>query len=266
MSSARRVSAIDVAWAVICALVAVALCAMSAQSGWNVTSTYGGGSGVYQVLVLGALVVPTNDSDSRGRPDGRCVVVVGVPGEAAAAMSALDGAARGLGWVVLSAHTWRSPAGVVVSAGATPPAEPGGETILEPGKVDKIKTFKTGFARLALDARVPVIPCCVIGLSERRMPTIPGPLVDKVIKHPKAGQGYSSVMYKRAACRIGVPLDFGDLYDKPVNKQLLDLITNKVRQIIMKLYNGEDLDRFLTGETPFDFAYERVGSGVKKLL
>ena len=57
MSSARRVSAIDVAGAVICALVAVALCAMSAQSGWNVTSTYGGGSGVYQALVLGALVV-----------------------------------------------------------------------------------------------------------------------------------------------------------------------------------------------------------------
>jgi len=211
MSSARRVSAINIAGAVICALAAVALCVVTAQSGWGVTSTYGGGSGVYQVLVLGALVdglfvavlvllalrclhvavrrraavlavsvlvtlastlppavlgaaeqargaraekaacrpevvrdvlplaravgrvVPTNDSDSRGRPDGRCVVVVGVPGEAAAAMSALDGAARGLGWVVLSAHTWRSPAGVVVSAGATPPAEPGGETILELG-------------------------------------------------------------------------------------------------------------------------------------
>jgi len=142
----------------------------------------------------------------------------------------------------------------------------GGDTILDPGKVDKIKSFRTGFARLALEARVPVIPCTVIGVSERRMPKIPGPLVEKLVKHPEAGQGYSSVMYKRAACRIGVPLDFGDLYDKPVNKQLLDLITSKVRQIIMKLYNGDDLDRFLTGETPFDFAYERVGSGVKKLL
>jgi hypothetical protein len=211
MSSARRVSAINVAGAVICALVAVALCVMSAQSGWGVTSTYGGGAGVYQVLVLGALVdgllvavlvlvalrclhvavrrravvlvvsvlvtlgsmlppaalgaaeqargaraeqtacspnvvrdvlalaravgrvVPTNDSDTFGRPDGRCVVFVGVPGKAAAAMSALDGAARGRGWVVLSARTWRSPAGVVVSAGATPPREPGGETLLELG-------------------------------------------------------------------------------------------------------------------------------------
>jgi 1-acyl-sn-glycerol-3-phosphate acyltransferase len=142
----------------------------------------------------------------------------------------------------------------------------GGDTILDPGKADKIKHFKTGFARMALEARVPIIPCAVIGIAERRMPTIPGPLVEKLIKHPKAGQGYSSVMYKRAACRIGAPLDLGDLRDKPVNKQLLDLISNKVRQIVMKLYNGEDLDRFMTGETPFDFAYERVGSGTKKLL
>lgn len=142
----------------------------------------------------------------------------------------------------------------------------GGETILDPGKADKIKKFKTGFARLALEAKVPIIPCAVIGISERRMPTIPGPWVEKVIKHPKAGQGYSSVVYKRAACRIGRPLDLGDLCDKPVNKQLLDLISNKVRQIVIKLYNGDDLDRFMTGEIPFDFAFERVGSGAKKLL
>ena len=142
----------------------------------------------------------------------------------------------------------------------------GGETIMDPGKVDRIKKFKTGFARLALEARVPVIPCTVIGLAERRLPSVPAPYVEKITKIPEAGNGYSSVMYKRAMCRIGVPLDFGDLYDKPVNKALLELITDKVRQIVMKLYNGEDLDRFLTGETPFDFAYERVGGGTKKLL
>lgn len=142
----------------------------------------------------------------------------------------------------------------------------GGETIMDPGKVDRIKKFKTGFARLALQARVPVIPCAVIGLAERRLPTLPAPWVEKVTKMPDTTAGYSSVMYKRAMCRIGRPLDFGDLYDRPVNKALLDLITNKTRQIVMKLYNGEDLDRFLTGETPFDFAYERIGGGTKKLL
>jgi len=142
----------------------------------------------------------------------------------------------------------------------------GGETIMDPGKVDKIKRFKTGFARLALEARVPVIPCAIIGLAERRMPSIPAPVVEKVTRLPQGADAFASVIYKRARCRIGIPLDFGDLYDEPVNKALLELITNKVRQIIMKLYNGDDLDRFLTGETPFDFAYERVGSGTKKLL
>ena len=142
----------------------------------------------------------------------------------------------------------------------------GGETIFEPGKVEKIKRFKTGFARLALDARIPVIPAAIIGLVERRLPTVPGPVVEKLVKHPQSEKGYSSVMYKRARVRIGVPLDFGDLYDRPVTKALLDLISTKVRSIIVNLYNGEDLDRFLTGETPFDFAYERIGVGTKKLL
>ncbi|MBU4302576.1 MAG: 1-acyl-sn-glycerol-3-phosphate acyltransferase [Actinobacteria bacterium] len=142
----------------------------------------------------------------------------------------------------------------------------GGETIFDPGKVEKITPFKTGFARLALEARVPVIPVAIIGSGERRLPTVPGPVVEKVVKHPKSEKGYSSVIYKRARCRIGLPLDLGDLYDNPINKKLLDLVTSKVRQIVMKLYNGEDLERFMTGEIPFDFAYERIGGRTKKLL
>jgi hypothetical protein len=211
MSSAFRVSAINLAGAVFCALAAVALCVMSARSGWNVTSTYGGGIGVYPMLLLGAVVVglfvavlvllalrclhlavrrravviavsvlvtlasmlppaalgaaaqargvraeetacrpdvvrdvlalaraagrvvPTNDSVSIGRPDGRCVVLVAVPGEAAAATSTLGGVARVLGWVVLPAQTWRSPAGVVVTAEVRPRQESGGETLVDLG-------------------------------------------------------------------------------------------------------------------------------------
>jgi hypothetical protein len=212
MSPTRRVSAINVAGAIICALAAVALCGLSAQSGWDVTSTYGGGSGVAQVLVLSALVVslvvavlillalrylhvavrrravvvalvalvtlfgilapaafgaaahargvraetlacrpdvvrdvlalaraagrvvPTNGSESLGRTDGRCVAVVAVPGETAAAVKTLDGAARGLGWASLSARTWRSPAGVVVAATeSVPHADSVGETVVDLG-------------------------------------------------------------------------------------------------------------------------------------
>lgn len=142
----------------------------------------------------------------------------------------------------------------------------GGETILEPGKVEKIRRFKTGFARLALKARVPIIPAAIIGEAERRLPTIPAPVVEKVVKDPSLAKGYSSVMYKRARCRIGKPLDLGPLYDEPINKKVLELVSSKARAIVMRLYNGEQLERFLTGEIPFDFAYERVGGRAAKLL
>ncbi|HEY5532582.1 MAG TPA: lysophospholipid acyltransferase family protein [Candidatus Anoxymicrobiaceae bacterium] len=138
----------------------------------------------------------------------------------------------------------------------------GGEALMEPGKAEKITRFKTGFARLALQARAPVIPCAVIGLSERRMLGVPGPYVEMLTEN-EANREYSSVVYRRAACRIGVPVDLGELYDEPVTKDLLELVSTKVRAIVIKLYNGEDLDRFLIGEVPFDFANERVGGGGK---
>ena len=49
-------------------------------------------------------------------------------------MSILDGAARGLGWVAPSARTWRSSAGVVVTAAESIPHEDSaGETVVDLG-------------------------------------------------------------------------------------------------------------------------------------
>jgi len=49
-------------------------------------------------------------------------------------MSILDGAARGLGWVALSVRTWRSSAGVVVTAAESIPHEDSaGETVVDLG-------------------------------------------------------------------------------------------------------------------------------------
>lgn len=213
MSSPRGVPAINVVGSALCAMAAVALCALSARSGWDFTSTYGlgNGNGILAALVLGALVVsllvallvllalrwlrapvrrrgvvlavsalvtlgsmfpfaasgaaahergvraealacradvvrdvlvlaraggrvvPGNGSDTAGRPDGRCVAVVAVPGDAAAAMRTLNGTARGLGWGAPSARTWRSPAGVVVTAETKPHADSTGETVVDLG-------------------------------------------------------------------------------------------------------------------------------------
>ncbi len=141
----------------------------------------------------------------------------------------------------------------------------GGETIMDPGKSERIKRFKTGFARLALEAKVPIIPAAVIGLSERRLPSLPGSYVEKMAKMPGNKGEYSAVVYRRAMCRIGYPIDLAELHDEPITRSLLDMISTKMRQVVTRLYNGEDLERFMYGAVPFDFAKERVGAP-RKLL
>jgi len=58
--------------------------------------------------------------------------------------------------------------------------------------------------------------------------------------------------------RIGRPLDLSGYFDQDMTKEEIDQISGKVRRIIIKLYDGEDRERFVTGELPFDIAYDRV--------
>jgi 1-acyl-sn-glycerol-3-phosphate acyltransferase len=134
----------------------------------------------------------------------------------------------------------------------------GVHTLANPRRVSKIQNFRTGFARLALNARVPIIPVAVVARGERNLPKVPPSLVKPFFDHPEFQDGVRWIIYKRVLVRIGKPLDLGELYDEEHTKQAIDSVSGKVRRIIIKLYNGEDLDRFLTGERPFDFVYERV--------
>lgn len=134
----------------------------------------------------------------------------------------------------------------------------GVHTLSKPHRVAKIQTFRTGFARVALLARAPIIPIAVIGLGERNLPKVPPTLVKPFFDHPEFKDGVQWIVYKRALVRIGRPLNLKELYDEEPTKQLIGQISGKVRRVIMKLYNGEDLDRFLTGEAPFDIVYDRV--------
>lgn len=131
-------------------------------------------------------------------------------------------------------------------------------TIAHLNSVSKIRSFRTGFARIALRARVPMIPAAVIGMGERNLPTIPAPLVKQFFDHPDFQKGVQWNYYKRVRVRIGRPIDLGPYYEQEVTKALIDEISGKMRRIIIKLYDGEDLDRFLTGEKPFDIYYDRV--------
>jgi 1-acyl-sn-glycerol-3-phosphate acyltransferase len=134
----------------------------------------------------------------------------------------------------------------------------GVHTIAHLHSVSKIRTFRTGFARIALEARSPIIPVAVIGKGERNLPTLPAWMVKPFFDHPEFQTGVSWTYYKRVMVRIGTPIDLSGYYDEVMDKALISQISGKVRRIIIKLYNGEDLDRFMNGKIPFDIAYDRV--------
>jgi hypothetical protein len=59
-------------------------------------------------------------------------------------------------------------------------------------------------------------------------------------------------------CRVGRPIDLSVFYEEEYTKALIDRIAGRIRRIVIKLYDGEDLDKFLTGEKPFDFELDPV--------
>lgn len=132
------------------------------------------------------------------------------------------------------------------------------ESFMHVYSASKIAQFKTGFAKLALENRVPIVPVAVVASEEKEMMKLPGFLVSKFVKHPDASKGIELITYRHVVCRIGRPLDISAYYGQEETKYVIDQIAAKVRRIVTRLYDGEDLDRFLTGETPFDFANDRV--------
>jgi 1-acyl-sn-glycerol-3-phosphate acyltransferase len=134
----------------------------------------------------------------------------------------------------------------------------GVQSFFNPHRVTKIASFKTGFAKLALEARVPVVPCAVVAEEERELPKIPGFMVSAYVNLPNAKEGIRFITYKGITCRIGRPIDLSAYFDEPHTKALIDRVAGRIRRIVIKLYDGEDLDRFLTGEKPFDFTADPV--------
>jgi len=86
---------------------------------------------------------------------------------------------------------------------------------------------KTGVARLALEARVPVIPCAMIGGFEFQPP---GRIT------PRLGI--------RPGVRFGQPLDFSRYYGLEQDKIVLRALTDEVMYAIMKLSGQEYVDHY----------------------
>src|SRR3989338_210658 len=85
----------------------------------------------------------------------------------------------------------------------------------------KLQRGKTGVARLALAARVPVVPVGLIGTFE---------ILPKGKYIPEL---------KKATMNIGKPLYFDKYYSKKITKKLLREITNKIMKEVAKLCKQE---------------------------
>ena len=82
----------------------------------------------------------------------------------------------------------------------------------------RMKKGKTGVARLALAAKVPVVPIGIKG-TLNLMPTSTSlPKIKKTVK-----------------LSIGKPMHFEKYYDKKINKKILEAITRKIMKEIAKL-------------------------------
>ncbi|HYS30727.1 MAG TPA: lysophospholipid acyltransferase family protein [Streptosporangiaceae bacterium] len=86
---------------------------------------------------------------------------------------------------------------------------------------------KTGVARLALEARVPVIPCAMIGGFEFQPP---GKIAPQLRVRP--------------GVRFGKPLDFSRYYGMETDRIVLRAVTDEIIYEIMKLSGQEYVDEY----------------------
>jgi 1-acyl-sn-glycerol-3-phosphate acyltransferase len=86
---------------------------------------------------------------------------------------------------------------------------------------------KTGVARLALEARVPVIPCAMVGGFEFQPP---GRITPRLAIRP--------------GVRFGPPLDFSRYYGLETDRIVLRAVTDEIIYEIMKLSGQEYVDEY----------------------
>ena len=85
----------------------------------------------------------------------------------------------------------------------------------------KLQKAYTGVARLALAAKVPVLPCGIIG-SNKVLP-----------------KGALFLRFARCEVRIGKPMYFEKYYNKKLNKKIFEEITRSIMKEIARLINQE---------------------------
>lgn len=99
----------------------------------------------------------------------------------------------------------------------------------------RIKSFHTGFARIALACGAPIVPAAVVGvqeaedkLTERLGKLFLDPMWNNVT--------LKLITYKKVYIKIGKPIYLDEYYHQMYSKQLLNTIAGRVRRVIINLY------------------------------
>jgi len=99
----------------------------------------------------------------------------------------------------------------------------------------------------------------VVPTEEVKLPELSSRVLNRAIDHPAVrGGSMRFILYKRVVVRIGKPIDLSGFLEQPLTKTAIDTLSGKLRRIVIKLYNGEDLERFVEGKLPFDIYTDRV--------
>lgn len=112
----------------------------------------------------------------------------------------------------------------------------GASNFLNPSK-EKIIRFHTGFARIALEAKVDLIPVAVKGYGEEELMAVPGSIVQLFTPVEAFKQGVHLLIYKEAFVNIGPPISMNPYLHREVNIDLLHEMSARARAVIKDLYD-----------------------------
>jgi 1-acyl-sn-glycerol-3-phosphate acyltransferase len=97
--------------------------------------------------------------------------------------------------------------------------------------------FQSGFARIALAAKAPVVPIAMMGLDEIRMPQAFPPFIRKLLDYPIEMQYIKDrCVYRKLHINVGRPIPCPENAD-PEDKRAVSKFTEKVNQVVVDLYN-----------------------------
>ena len=110
---------------------------------------------------------------------------------------------------------------------------------MNPSTDEKIIRFHSGFARIALQAKVPIIPVAVIGYNEKLFTEVPGIAMRVVTPLESFKHGAKLLIYESAKVRIGKVFTLEKYYGKEITIDLLHEISARAREIVIGLYEGK---------------------------